>query len=188
MSLVDKSIPPVVTPIPHLMYFIFYSVHVFILCMYNVCYMYDMYMCISRLGITLCFYFHIEPQPVMVVCPGQQIPVEGLANISRYLSRQFCPNLYESLPPLTASQIDSWLDSLSTYVHGNAKEKASVLRSLNATLGTSPYLVGDAPTLCDIVLCPVIRAGSKLGNNVKAWVKRCDATLKLDECMPEGLV
>ena len=136
----------------------------------------------------LCFYFHIEPQPVMVVSPGQQIPVEGLANISRYLSRQFCPNLYESLPPLTASQIDSWLDSLSTYVHGNAKEKASVLRSLNATLGTSSYLVGDFPTLCDIVLCPVIKAGSKLGNNVKTWIKRCDATLKMDEYMPEGLV
>ena len=124
----------------------------------------------------------------MMVSPGRQIPIEGLANACRYLAREFCPEVYESLPHMTASRIDSWLDTLSTYLQGSTKEKASVLRTMNATLGTSSYLVGNSPTLCDIVLCPAMRAAPKLGNNVKAWVKRCDADLKLDEYMPPNLV
>ena len=112
----------------------------------------------------------------MVYLPGKQVPVSGIANIGRFLSRQFCPEIYESLDPLISGQSDTWLDSVSlSYLHGNAKERGSVLRQLNSALGNSEFLTGQSPTLADVVLYGVIGddKGLKVAGNVKKWMKRC---------------
>ena len=115
--------------------------------------------------------------PKMVITPRKHTPIEGIIPICRYLAREYCPDLFpESTNPLLASQIDSSLDSFSfSYLNGNAKEKASVLRHMNSSLGSSPYLVGTTPTLADVVYFATLvsQSGLKLGGNVKDWMKRC---------------
>lgn len=125
--------------------------------------------------------------PTMVVSPHNQTPVEGIANISRYISREFCPDLYESLDAAVASQIDGWLDLLCVSLAcGSSKEKSSVMRRLNAQLGSSPFLVGGTLTLADVVAYAVLcntDAGLKLSANVKQWLKRLQSVPELS-CLP----
>ena len=116
--------------------------------------------------------------PTMVVSPHNQTPVEGSANISRYVCREFCPELYEGLGLEEALKIDSWLDLASgMLLYGSSKEKASVMRRLNSHLGSASYLVGDSVTLADIVAYVTIcsEPGLKPTANVKQWMKRCQA-------------
>ena len=113
----------------------------------------------------------------MVVSAHGQTPVEGVANIGRYLCREYFPALYDEGPNCaeSASLIDGWLDTVSTTLQrGSAKEKASVLRKFNAQLGSAQFLTGDQPTLADIVAyCAVCeQPGLKLPGNVKNWLKR----------------
>lgn len=115
-------------------------------------------------------------QPYMVAKPNRQTQILGIANISRYLSRQFCPELYESLGPKTSSIIDSWMDSITlSYLHGSAKEKASVLRRMNSVLGSSNFLTSAQSNLADLVVYGILsnQAGLKFGGNVKEWMVRC---------------
>ena len=112
----------------------------------------------------------------MMYAPGKQVPVSGIANICRFLSRQFRPEIYESHDPTVCGQTDTWLDSLSlSYIHGNAKEKGSVLRQLNSTLGSKNCLTGECPTLADVVLYSVLgnEKGLKISSNVKKWMNYC---------------
>ena len=90
--------------------------------------------------------------------------------------------LYEDVKggPETASQIDSWLDAVSTTLQrGNAKEKMSVLRRFNSQLGSTSFLVGEDPSLADIVSYCVLceQLGLKLSGNVKQWLKRVQASV-----------
>ncbi len=127
--------------------------------------------------------FYAETKcPTMVVSPQDQTPVEGTANISRYLCREYFPALYENGKggPERASLIDSWLDAVSiTLQRGSAKEKQSVIRRFNSQLGSSNFLVGEDLSLADIVsycfLCE--QPQLKLGGNVKQWLKRVQATI-----------
>ena len=110
----------------------------------------------------------------MIVSPHNQTPVEGIANISRYLCREFCPELYEALGASEAAKIDSWLDSVSgSFLHGSAKEKASVLRRLNSQLGAGGFLVGERVTVADVVGYTVVCGEKAPTGNVKQWLKRC---------------
>lgn len=113
----------------------------------------------------------------MVVAPHSQTPVEGVANISRYLCREYFPALYEEGHggAEAASLMDSWMDLMSTTLErGSVKEKMSVLRRLNARLGSAQFLAGDQPSVADIVgfcaLCE--QSGLKVPGNVKQWLQR----------------
>ena len=114
----------------------------------------------------------------MIVSPHDQVPVEGIANIARYICRVYCPDLYEDLGLEAASMIDSWLDRIyHTFLVGNAKERASVVRNLNTWLGSNTWLVGEQFSLADLVAYCVISQNSKglklLGTNVERWMKNC---------------
>ena len=118
----------------------------------------------------------------MVFTPNKQVPISGIANICRFLSRQFCPEIYESLEPVQSSQADTWLDTLSlSYIHGNSKEKGSVLRQLNSALGSKEFLIGPSLTLGDVVVYCVLgnEKNLKIANNVKKWMKRCHSVPEL---------
>ena len=114
------------------------------------------------------------------MAPHQQTPVQGVANLGRYLCREYFPGLYEGegqggSDAESAALVDSWLDAFSTTLRrGSAKEKASVLRKLNAQLGSARFLTGDSPSLADIVgVCAVCEQPDlKLPGNVKSWLKR----------------
>jgi len=114
----------------------------------------------------------------MMVAPHDQVPIEGMSNIARYLCRMFCPDLYEDLGPEVASVIDSWLDRFyQVFLVGNAKEKASVVKNLNASLGSNNWIAGDKFSLADLVLyCFICQHASGLkllGTNVQRWKKNC---------------
>lgn len=113
----------------------------------------------------------------MVVSAHNQTPVRGIANISRYLCRLFCPDLYEGNGYEQAALVDSWLDAVTgTYIFGSSKEKLSVLRRFNSHLGSCQFLAGNGATLADLVAYPIICGGSgsqKLTDNVKKWINCC---------------
>lgn len=117
------------------------------------------------------------PAPTMMVSPHSQTPVEGIANISRYICREYFPALYEEGQggAESASLVDSWLDLMTTALQrGSSKEKASVLRRLNGQLGSSQFLVGGQPSVADIIgFCAICeQPGMKLPGNVKPWLQR----------------
>jgi hypothetical protein len=124
--------------------------------------------------------------PVMIVLPYKQVPIKGIANICRYLSRQFSPGLYELFDVVKSSMVDSWLDSFSySYINGNAKEKASVLRHMNSCLGNASYLIGDEFSLADLVIyCSLSRDSNKMPSNVKSWMKRCHSLPQVQHLTP----
>lgn len=114
----------------------------------------------------------------MIVSPHDQVPIEGMANIARCICRMFCPDLYEDRGPEAASMIDSWLDRFyHTFLNGNAKERASVVRNLNASIASNTWLVGDQFSLADLLLyCVIVNNSSGLkllGTNVQKWMKNC---------------
>lgn len=105
-----------------------------------------------------------------------------MANISRYLCREYFPALYEEGRggAESASVMDSFLDDASIKLRkGGTKERAAVLRKFNTQLGTSKFLAGEEPSLADIVVfCEVCQqAGMKLPGNVKQWLKRVQTSV-----------
>ena len=130
-------------------------------------------------------------QPTMVISPHNQTPVKGIANIARYICREFCPEYYEGNGPEQAALVDSWLDAVTgTYIYGSSKEKLSVLRRLNSHLGSSQFLVrNDDVTLADIVAYAVICGGpgaQKLTDNVKRWINVCKNRPEFQEIPQEN--
>lgn len=117
------------------------------------------------------------PVITMMVSPHNQTPVQGLANVLRYLIREYCPSLYEGQGAERASEIDSWLDTVTNVLLGSrssAKEKASVAKKMNSRLGANGYLVGDQLSLADLLgYWAVCGQGAiKLTNNIRDWLTR----------------
>ena len=103
--------------------------------------------------------------------------VKGEASILRFLARAFRNDLYEEVGPAGASDIDYWIDSASTTLaHGGAKEKASVLKNLNARLGRQDFLAETGKlSIADVAMYAALKgsaAESTAPNNVKKWLKR----------------
>ena len=117
------------------------------------------------------------PKVKMMVAPHDQVPIEGMGNIARYICREFCSDLYEDLGPEKASIIDCWIDRFyQALLFGNAKEKASVIKNFNASIASNPWVVGDQFSLADIVCYCVLcesSSGLKLANNIQRWLKNC---------------
>ncbi len=130
--------------------------------------------------LSLSLSIHTEsvcPVMTMVVSPHNQTPVQGLANILRYLIREYSPSLYEGQGAERASEIDSWLDTVTNVLlasKSSAKEKASIARKMNSRLGGNGYLVGDQLSLADLVAYWAVcgQGAIKLTNNIKDWLTR----------------
>ncbi len=123
----------------------------------------------------------------MVVSPHNQTPVQEVANIARYLCRQYCPALYEDQGPMTASQIDSWLDTVTgVLLRGSSKEKTPVIRKLNSHLGSSNFLGGDIVSIADIVSYVLFAnlEGVKPTSNLKQWLKRIEKSFPFVTIVP----
>ncbi|KAM3863573.1 aminoacyl tRNA synthase complex-interacting multifunctional protein 2 [Diretmus argenteus] len=102
-------------------------------------------------------------------------PIEGEANVARFLYRLLTP--YPS-DPARATLVDSWVDTaFFQLAEGSAKERAAVLRALNAALGRDAWLAGPELSLADIACyCCVLQCGpaSSTPANVQRWLKACD--------------
>lgn len=116
--------------------------------------------------------------PSLMISVVDQSLILGEANILRYLSRLFLPDLYSGLGSFQMANIDSWLTAvmkLTTSENGKDSRKTFV-QTLNSHLGKHKWLVGSAPTLADIYCSIVLiktSASSTFPNNVKKWISLC---------------
>lgn len=115
------------------------------------------------------------PKTQMKFSVQTMCPVEGEGNVARFLFGLLSPGPSDAA---AATLSDGWVDTaLFQLSEGGAKERAAVLRSLNAALGRSPWLVGAELSLADIVCaCCVQQSGSapSAPPNVQRWLKSCE--------------
>lgn len=126
-----------------------------------------------QLGFTL--IWKDVPKLQMKFSVQKMCPIEGEANVARFLYRLLSPYPDD---PVLAALIDSWVDTAFFQLsEGSPKERATVLRALNGSLGRDPWLAGAELSLADIVLYCCVRqtgpAASTLAN-VQRWLKACD--------------
>ncbi|XP_046894881.1 aminoacyl tRNA synthase complex-interacting multifunctional protein 2 isoform X1 [Hypomesus transpacificus] len=124
-----------------------------------------------QLGFTL--IWKDVPKLQMKFSVQNMCPIEGEANVARFLFRLLSP--YPSEPAL-ATLIDSWVDTAFLQLaEGSTKERATVLRALNSSLGQEPWLAGPELSLADIACyCCVRQTCSSTPANVQRWLKACD--------------
>eukprot|EP00064_Thunnus_orientalis_P006572 superscaffoldBa00000689_g6590 len=126
-----------------------------------------------QLGFTL--IWKDVPKLQMKFSVQNMCPIEGEANVARFLFKLLAP--YPSDPAL-ATLVDGWVDTaFFQLAEGSSKERAAVLRALNATLGRNPWLAGPEFSLADIACyCCVLQSGpaSSTPTNVQRWLKSCD--------------
>ncbi|XP_053131945.1 aminoacyl tRNA synthase complex-interacting multifunctional protein 2 isoform X2 [Hemicordylus capensis] len=125
-----------------------------------------------QLGFTL--IWKDVPKPQMKFSIQTMCPIEGEGNIARFLFSL----LGQQHSAVTATLIDSWVDTaIFQLKEGSNKEKAAVLRSMNAALGKSSWLVGSELTVADIVAwCALQQTGSAntVPAHVQKWLKSCE--------------
>lgn len=101
----------------------------------------------------------------------------GDVNIIRYLVAAIPSNL--SYKHLSSSwEIDSLLDICHRLqVQTSAKERQSVIRSLNSKLGKNPWLGGADISVADLAAWAIIKQGDyqkDLTASMKNWFKKCE--------------
>ncbi|XP_028670040.1 aminoacyl tRNA synthase complex-interacting multifunctional protein 2 isoform X1 [Erpetoichthys calabaricus] len=125
-----------------------------------------------QLGFTL--IWKDVPTPQMKFSIQNMCPIEGEGNIARFLFAL----LGQQQDPITATLVDSWIDmAIFQLGQGSSKEKVAVLRTINAALGRSPWLVGANRSLADIVTCCVVLQAAgpvAIPANVQKWMKSCE--------------
>ncbi|XP_041735169.1 aminoacyl tRNA synthase complex-interacting multifunctional protein 2 isoform X2 [Coregonus clupeaformis] len=126
-----------------------------------------------QLGFTL--IWKDVPKLQMKFSIQNMCPIEGEANVARFLFRLIAP--YPSDPTL-ATLVDSWVDTaFFQLAEGSAKERSAVLSALNSALGRDPWLAGPEFSLADIACyCCVLHTGpaSSSPANVQRWLKACE--------------
>ncbi|XP_040046670.1 aminoacyl tRNA synthase complex-interacting multifunctional protein 2 isoform X1 [Gasterosteus aculeatus] len=126
-----------------------------------------------QLGFTL--IWKDVPKLQMKFSVQNMCPVEGEANVARFLFKLLSP--YPS-DPAVATLVDSWVDTaFFQLAEGSSKERATVLRALNAALGRNPWLAGPEFSLADIACyCCVLQSASASSapTNVQRWIKACE--------------
>ncbi|XP_053220117.1 aminoacyl tRNA synthase complex-interacting multifunctional protein 2 isoform X1 [Podarcis raffonei] len=125
-----------------------------------------------QLGFTL--IWKGVPKSQMKFSIQTMCPIEGEGNIARFLFSL----LGQKHNAVTATLIDSWVDTaIFQLQEGSNKEKAAVLRSMNAALGKTSWLVGNELTVADVVAwCALQQTGSTnaVPANVQKWLKSCE--------------
>jgi len=72
--------------------------------------------------------------PTMIVSSGMHIPVQGDANIAKYLCRTGAPSLYPE-DFAAATEIDGFVDAAVEIASGNAKTQKKTMKDPNTALG-----------------------------------------------------
>jgi hypothetical protein len=124
--------------------------------------------------------------PSLMHIPKLQTRVIGDANIARYLARLIAPQLYDESDVEASADIDRWIDASVTLCNGSSKEKDSVLKTMNSSLGkSSDYLCNGCITLADVTLLAALLANADhaktLPKNVKKWFAN------VSKCFPDTI-
>lgn len=116
--------------------------------------------------------------PSLVVSALNHTPIQGEANVARYLSRLLSAS-YEDSGVATATDVDSLLDLASQYATGSGKDRAAILRTIVTRLAGNQWLLGGSSfSLADIVMWSVISQSGKSINVppvITAWLNACSS-------------
>jgi hypothetical protein len=74
------------------------------------------------------------PRTKMVVSPSHHVPIEGDANVAKYMCRVLCPALY-SADVVEATEIDHLLDLADSIVGASSRNQKPALKQANQKLG-----------------------------------------------------
>lgn len=125
-------------------------------------------------AITLTTILSSVESPVMTVSPTSY-EIIGEVNIARYLARHLTPSYDED--PVIATSIDGWLDSVHQSLYeGNVATCTAFVRVLHSHLSSHEWLVGNGPTLADIVLWSALHNKAHLKMltpNIEKWLNNC---------------
>lgn len=121
----------------------------------------------------------VQYGPELTVNAQSQTPIQGEANVARYLARLIKPR-YEYAPYQHVGAVDDLLDLATHNIQcGSSKEKASAVRQLNTALGKSEWLspTGEMSVADAVVWSALQQAGLSKGapGNVQKWLKACEA-------------
>ncbi|CAL8305658.1 unnamed protein product [Merluccius merluccius] len=126
-----------------------------------------------QLGFTL--IWKDVPKLQMKFSVRSMCPIEGEANVARFLFRLLSPDPTDAA---LATLVDSWVDTaFFQLAEGGAKERAAALRSLNGALGRHSWLAGPELSLADIACyCCAVHSGAAgaAPANVQRWMKACE--------------
>lgn len=141
----------------------------------TIAYLFIIFQCYCAAFMLICDpSFHPVPKVQMKFSTQSMCPIEGEANVARFLFRLLGS---EPKDPIVATQLDSWVDTaFFQLAEGGSKERAAVLRSLNSTLGRSIWLLGHEPSLADIACaCCILQDSKALSTpaNVQRWLQAC---------------
>ncbi|KAJ3601303.1 hypothetical protein NHX12_032275 [Muraenolepis orangiensis] len=126
-----------------------------------------------QLGFTL--IWKDVPKLQMKFSVRNMCPIEGEANVARFLFRLLSPGPSDAAP---ATLVDSLVDTaFFQLAEGGAKEQAAALRALNAALGRHVWLAGSELSLADVACyCCAVQSGAAASApaNVQRWIKACE--------------
>ena len=108
----------------------------------------------------------------MVASAATHIPIEGDANIAKYICRSCCGAQFYPDDLMTSITVDSTLEAANK-LDGRKRNDNLVLKPLNAGMGKSEFVCGATETVADFVLYAAI-TGKKVAapSNLKKWAKK----------------
>ncbi|XP_072028686.1 aminoacyl tRNA synthase complex-interacting multifunctional protein 2-like [Amphiura filiformis] len=132
----------------------------------------------AQIGITL-IWKDVLHGPELKVSAHSQTPIQGEANVARYLARLITPR-YDAGTIQHVCAVDDLLDLASfTILGGSSKERAAALRSLNSLLGKNTWLAPSGEmSIADAVVWSTlhqVQMTSGTPSNVQKWLKACEA-------------
>ncbi|XP_071965255.1 aminoacyl tRNA synthase complex-interacting multifunctional protein 2-like [Antedon mediterranea] len=111
----------------------------------------------------------------MVINPNSQTPIQGEANVGRYLARLLNP-AYDADDIIRATEIDNWIDlATNSFLNGSSRDRTAAIKTLNSHLGKQDWLMGDEVSLADIMMWSMLhQSGQEVENaNIQKWNKAC---------------
>ena len=108
----------------------------------------------------------------MVASAATHIPIEGDANIAKYICRACCGDQFYPDDIMASITIDSTLEAADK-LDGRKRNDNLVLKPLNAEMGKSPFVCGATESVADFVLYAAIMSKKVAApGNLKKWVKK----------------
>lgn len=115
---------------------------------------------------------NVSPDCEFMVSPLNQCSIRGEVNLLRFLHRCMQPKH----DIVQETKLDSILDTCHRLTHSRTvREKQAMIRSLNATLGKSDWLGGEAMSITDVAAWSAVSncKDMELTKNMTKWMQRC---------------
>uniref|UniRef100_A0A1B6DMX2 AIMP2 thioredoxin-like domain-containing protein n=1 Tax=Clastoptera arizonana TaxID=38151 RepID=A0A1B6DMX2_9HEMI len=132
---------------------------------------------LPKLNVSL-IWKNVGPDCEVVISPINQLALRGEVNLLRYLHH----TLYPATDILTETKVDYLLDACHRLIFAKTmKEKQSLIKTINATLGKQVWLGGNEVGIMDVAAWSAIKNVEKieLTQNMQKWMNRCKESFEI---------